>query len=46
MTPADVVWMPAPMGHSTGFNHGMRLALYHGLTLVLQDGWDAALGAR
>lgn len=39
--PADVVWMPSPVGHSTGFNYGLRFALHHGLTLVLQDRWDA-----
>jgi acyl-CoA synthetase (AMP-forming)/AMP-acid ligase II len=37
-----VVWMPSPVGHSTGFNYGIRAALYHGATLVLQDRWDAA----
>jgi acyl-coenzyme A synthetase/AMP-(fatty) acid ligase len=36
----DVVWMPSPVGHSTGFNYGVRFALYHGLPLVLQDRWD------
>ena len=40
--PGDVVWMPSPVGHSTGFNYGLRFALYHGLPLVLQDRWDAA----
>jgi cyclohexanecarboxylate-CoA ligase len=35
-----VVWMPSPVGHSTGFNYGLRAALYHGRTLVLQDLWD------
>jgi acyl-CoA synthetase (AMP-forming)/AMP-acid ligase II len=39
----DVVWMPSPVGHSTGFNFGLRLALYSGLPLVLQDRWDPAL---
>nr|WP_283251018.1 AMP-binding protein [Rhabdothermincola salaria] len=38
---ADVVWMPSPVGHSTGFNYGLRFALHHGLPLVLQDRWDA-----
>ncbi|HEY2301296.1 MAG TPA: AMP-binding protein [Acidimicrobiales bacterium] len=38
--PGDVVWMPSPIGHSTGFNYGVRLALYHGLPLLLQDRWD------
>lgn len=41
LTPDDVVWMPSPVGHSTGFNYGVRFALYHGLKLVLQDQWDA-----
>jgi acyl-CoA synthetase (AMP-forming)/AMP-acid ligase II len=38
----DVVWMPSPVGHSTGFNFGLRLALHLGLPLVLQDRWDPA----
>jgi acyl-CoA synthetase (AMP-forming)/AMP-acid ligase II len=41
ITSDDVVWMPSPVGHSTGFNYGLRFALYHGLPLVLQDRWDA-----
>ena len=40
--PDQVVWMPSPVGHSTGLNYGVRAALYHGRTLVLQDRWDAA----
>jgi len=43
LSDADVVWMPSPIGHSTGFNYGVRFALYHGLQLVLQDRWDAAV---
>jgi cyclohexanecarboxylate-CoA ligase len=39
----DVVWMPSPIGHSTGFNYGVRFAVYHGLPLVLQDRWDASV---
>jgi acyl-CoA synthetase (AMP-forming)/AMP-acid ligase II len=42
MSDADVVWMPSPVGHSTGFNYGLRMALYSGLPLVLQDVWSAA----
>jgi acyl-CoA synthetase (AMP-forming)/AMP-acid ligase II len=38
--------MPSPVGHSTGFNYGLRFALYHGLPLVLQDRWDAAAAAE
>lgn len=37
---SDVVWMPSPVGHSTGFNYGLRMALFHGLPLVLQDRWN------
>jgi acyl-CoA synthetase (AMP-forming)/AMP-acid ligase II len=44
--PSDVVWMPSPIGHSTGFNYGVRFALYHGLPLVLQDRWDAGAAAE
>jgi len=40
----DVVWMPMPIGHSTGFNFGVRFALHHGLKILLQDRWDAAAG--
>ncbi len=40
ITDGDVVWMPSPLGHSTGFNYGLRFALYHGFPLVLQDRWD------
>jgi acyl-coenzyme A synthetase/AMP-(fatty) acid ligase len=46
LTDRDVVWIPSPIGHSTGFNFGLRVALYHGLTLVLQDQWDAAEAVR
>ena len=42
----DVVWMPSPIGHSTGLNYGVRVALHHGLTLVLQDRWSAEVAAR
>jgi acyl-CoA synthetase (AMP-forming)/AMP-acid ligase II/enoyl-CoA hydratase/carnithine racemase len=40
LPPDAVVWMPSPVGHSTGFNYGIRAALYHGQRLVLQDRWD------
>jgi acyl-CoA synthetase (AMP-forming)/AMP-acid ligase II len=40
LTSEDVVWMPSPVGHSTGFNYGLRFALYHRLPLVLQDRWN------
>jgi acyl-CoA synthetase (AMP-forming)/AMP-acid ligase II len=46
ITADDVVWMPSPIGHSTGFNYGVRFALYHGLKLVLQDLWDPELACQ
>ena len=42
VTRDQIVWMPSPVGHSTGFNYGIRAALYHGQTLVLQDAWSAS----
>lgn len=42
----DVIWMPSPVGHSTGFNFGVRMALLHGLPVVLQDRWDPDLAAE
>jgi acyl-CoA synthetase (AMP-forming)/AMP-acid ligase II len=35
-----VVWMPSPIGHSTGFNYGVRFALLQGGRIVLQDRWE------
>lgn len=46
LTESDVVWMPSPIGHSTGFNYGVRMSVYHGLTLVLQDRWDPGVAGR
>lgn len=42
----DVVWMPSPVGHSTGFNFGVRMALLHGIPVVLQDRWEPDLAAE
>ncbi|MHB1219686.1 MAG: AMP-binding protein [Alphaproteobacteria bacterium] len=36
----EVIWMPSPVGHSTGFNFGIRFALLHGARLVFQDRWN------
>jgi acyl-CoA synthetase (AMP-forming)/AMP-acid ligase II len=41
-----VVWMPSPIGHSTGLNYGVRLALQLGGRLVLQDRWDPEAAVR
>lgn len=45
MGPHEVIWMPSPIGHSTGFNYGVRVALYNGQRLVLQERWDGAEAA-
>ncbi|WP_241384168.1 alpha/beta fold hydrolase [Rhodococcus sp. CH91] len=34
------IFMPSPLGHSTGFWHGARMSLMTGAALVLQDAWD------
>ncbi len=37
----DVIFMAAPLGFSAGYAHGLRMAIYLGATLVLQQSWDA-----
>ncbi len=37
----EIVWMPSPVGHDTGLNYGVRIALIHGSKVVLQDRWNA-----
>ena len=39
--PDEVILMAAPLGFSAGFVHGLRLAIYLGATLVLQEAWNA-----
>ena len=39
--PDDIIFMGAPLGFSAGYVHGLRLAIYLGATLILQDAWDA-----
>lgn len=39
--PDDVILMAAPLGFSAGFVHGLRLAIFLGATLVLQEVWSA-----
>ncbi len=36
-----IIFMAAPLGFSAGYAHGLRLAIYLGATLVLQDVWNA-----
>ncbi len=37
----DVIYMPAPLGLSVGLMHGVRLAVFAGAKLVLQERWNA-----
>lgn len=41
MGPEQVIFMGAPLGFSAGLCHGLRLAIYLGATLVLQESWNA-----
>ncbi|MFI9081507.1 3-phosphoshikimate 1-carboxyvinyltransferase [Streptomyces sioyaensis] len=42
----DVVWVPSPLAHQTGFLYGMVLALVLGVPQVLQGQWDAKRALR
>jgi len=42
--PDDVVFVPSPLAHQTGFLYGMWIALRLGATQVLQEAWDAEAG--
>jgi cyclohexanecarboxylate-CoA ligase len=41
----DTVLMAAPVGHSIGLMHGIRLPIVLGARVVLQDEWDASVAA-
>jgi acyl-CoA synthetase (AMP-forming)/AMP-acid ligase II len=43
---ADPIFVPAVVGHGTGYVWGMRFALYLGSCAVLMDTWSAENGAR
>jgi cyclohexanecarboxylate-CoA ligase len=40
----DVVYVPSPLAHQTGFLYGMWIALRLGVPQVLQEVWDAETG--
>ncbi len=40
MGDSEIVWMPSPVGHSSGFSYGIRIGLFHGAKIVLQDRWS------
>ncbi len=40
----DVVYVPSPLAHQTGFLYGMWIAIRLGVPQVLQEAWDAEAG--
>ncbi|HVW48571.1 MAG TPA: 3-phosphoshikimate 1-carboxyvinyltransferase, partial [Solirubrobacterales bacterium] len=42
----DTIFIPTPLAHQTGLLYGMWLAFALGSTQVIQDVWDARVGAR
>jgi 3-phosphoshikimate 1-carboxyvinyltransferase len=40
----DVIYVPSPLAHQTGFLYGMWIALRLGVAQVLQEVWDAEIG--
>ena len=40
----DVIYVPSPLAHQTGFLYGMWIALRLGIPQVLQEVWDADIG--
>ena len=40
----DVVYVPSPLAHQTGFLYGMWIALRLGVPQVLQEAWDPEVG--
>jgi cyclohexanecarboxylate-CoA ligase len=45
LTARDVIYMGSPLAHQTGFLYGMVVPLVLGAKSVLQDIWNAELGA-
>ncbi len=44
LTTDDVIYVPSPLAHQTGFLYGMWIALRLGVTQVLQESWNADMG--
>jgi cyclohexanecarboxylate-CoA ligase len=40
----DVIYIPSPLAHQTGFLYGMWIAVRLGVPQVLQEVWDAEVG--
>ncbi|GJD52216.1 Medium-chain fatty-acid--CoA ligase [Methylobacterium crusticola] len=41
IAPGDVVLMPSPVTHITGYGWGLEMPFYHGLEAVLMERWQA-----
>ena len=44
LTGDDVIYVPSPLAHQTGFLYGMWIAIRLGAPQVLQEVWDADVG--
>jgi 3-phosphoshikimate 1-carboxyvinyltransferase len=44
LTAGDVIYIPSPLAHQTGFLYGMWIALTLGAPMVIQTTWDAGVG--
>jgi len=44
LTSEDVIYIPSPLAHQTGFLYGMWIALQTGAPQVIQTTWDAEVG--
>ncbi len=40
----DVIYVPSPLAHQTGFLYGMWVAIHLGVPQVLQEVWDGEVG--
>lgn len=40
----DVIYVPSPLAHQTGFLYGMWIALQLGVPQIIQEVWDAEVG--
>ncbi len=46
LTADDVIYIPSPLAHQTGFLYGMWIALLLGATQVVQTVWEAEAGFK
>lgn len=42
IAPGDVILMPSPVTHATGYSNALEMPFLHGTRTVLMDHWDAA----